>query len=168
VVRIDDANAAAPAVICIGIGDSCRHDDGVGPEVIRYLQSRGVRGATLKTHAGDGTQLLDLWKTYTCAILVDAVVSSEPPGAIHRINIHTDPLPFEFYAGSTHAVGLVEAFALGRLFNNVPARCLVWGVVGRDFSFGYGLSTEVREAVIIVGEQIAAAMAGLLDPLRSG
>ena len=73
--------------------------------------------------------------------------SSAAPGTIHRLDALADELPPELFRGSTHALGVAEAVELGRALQRLPRSLLVFGIEGKHFDAGAGLSPEVERAV---------------------
>ena len=57
------------------------------------------------------------------------------------------PLPAVFSRSSTHSFGVAEAVELARALGRLPARVVVFGIEGRDFTPGEGLSPDVDAAV---------------------
>lgn len=137
----------AQKVICIGVGNPFRGDDGVGRVVVERLRGEIPRWVTLLEETGDGAELLDVWNDADCVILVDAVQSGAPPGTIHRLDARTEKLPGWFSHSSTHTFGVAEAIELARTMGELPAELIVYGIEGLDFSAGTELSPEVAEIV---------------------
>lgn len=137
----------APKIICIGVGNPFRGDDGVGRVVVERLRGEVPHGVTLQEETGDGAELLDAWSSADCVILVDAVQSGAPPGTIHRLDAKTEKLPGWFSHSSTHTFGVAEAIELARAMRELPAELIVYGIEGLDFSAGTELSPEVAEIV---------------------
>jgi len=133
--------------VFIGVGNPFRSDDGVGRIVARRLREEVPSGVKIQEESGDGTELLEAWKGADCVILVDAVQSGAPPGTIHRIDARTETLPTWFSHSSTHAFGVAEAIELARAMGDLPARLIVYGIEGLDFSAGTELSPDVAEVV---------------------
>ncbi len=52
-----------------------------------------------------------------------------------------------FSRSSTHSFGVAEAVELARALGRLPARIVVFGIEGRDFAQGEGLSPDVDAAV---------------------
>ncbi len=155
--------------LVIGVGNSNRHDDAVGPEVVRRVRRTLARPERAVEFDGDGTGLLDLWDGEASVLVVDAVRSGAPPGTIHRVEAtpgyRFPPSP----TSSTHGLSVAEAVQLGRSIGRFPGLLVVYGVEGVDFSPGIGLSPEVERSVDRVVESIAdeIARAGPVEP-RSG
>ena len=157
-------------VVIIGLGNTYRSDDGVGIVVLRRLRKRVPAGVTTIEESGEGAALLDAWKGATTAILVDAVHSEAPPGAIRRLDASVEPIPSRFFHHSTHAFGVAEAVELARALSELPPRLVVYGIEARNFSAGKALSAQVEQAAGAVVAQVLKEMpaflrgAGTADP----
>jgi hydrogenase maturation protease len=81
------------ATLVLGLGDPCRGDDAVGPQVLRELQRRYVLDAQVLTveAAGVGMRTLPLLASAGQVLLVTAVRVGGAPGALHRLEWHGDP-----------------------------------------------------------------------------
>jgi hydrogenase maturation protease len=138
----------------IGLGNEFRQDDGVGLSVARRLAS-GVAGSIdVIEHDGDGVSLLDAWEGARVVVLVDAVRSGAAPGTIHCLDLHETALPDGAAWSSTHSLGLAEAVALARRLGRLPDALLVYGIEGRCFGPGRGLSPEVDGAAAAVVDML--------------
>jgi hydrogenase maturation protease len=137
---------ARASVIVIGVGNALRHDDAAGLEVARRLRERaGAEGVEVREEAGEAVALLDLWEGAEAVVLVDAVRSGAAPGTIHRVEATSKPIPARLRGpASTHVLGIYEAIELARALDRLPGRVVVYGVEGRRFGAGIGLSDEVR------------------------
>jgi len=133
--------------LVIGLGNDYRQDDGVGLYVARKLRDLNLPQATVREAGGDAAALLELWKPQTPAILVDAVFSWSAPGTIFRFEAHGGPLPEKFLSqASSHGWGLAEAIELARTLKQLPSHLIVYGIEGRSFEVGLGLSRVVKRA----------------------
>lgn len=141
-------------MLVIGIGNSYRSDDGVGPAVLALLKARQLPGAQLLECDGDCSTLLDAWQGANAVVLVDAVSSNAPPGTIFRFDLLAQEFPRDLSFQSTHAFGVAEALALGRVLKQLPARLALYAIEGKSFATGIGLSGEVRSAVQEVARQL--------------
>lgn len=142
------------SVLCIGIGNEFRRDDGIGIEVARVLRTMKLPHVRVIEQTGEGAALMDAWAGAERVILVDAVLSGQTPGTIYRINAHEQKIPRDFFSYTTHAFSVAEAIEMARTLNQLPPVLLVYGIEGKDFSEGTGLSRVVEEAVQQVLEQI--------------
>jgi hydrogenase maturation protease len=141
------------ATLIIGVGNADRGDDAVGLIVIRRLRrdwEHGHKGSaapvTLIEASGEGTALIEAWRSADTVILVDAVHSGAAPGTIHRLDAHAWPIPTNLRYASTHALGVAEAIELARALGQLPQRLIVYGIEGYCFGTGTGLSAEVERA----------------------
>ena len=145
------------STVIVGAGNRYQRDDGAGLAAANRLSdARG--GLRVLAREGDYVSLLDDWHGSELAILIDATSSQSAPGTIRRYDAHTAPLPTVFARSSTHAFGIADAIELARALGSLPARVIVFGIEGRDFTAGEGLSPEVDAAVDeVVTLAIAAA-----------
>ncbi|MEW6388382.1 MAG: hydrogenase maturation protease [Thermodesulfobacteriota bacterium] len=142
-------------ILIIGIGNEYRGDDGIGPAIARRLRERHLSAVTILEISGD---LMDIWEKCQGAetvILVDAAASGGKPGTLYRFEAHREPLPQKLFApSSTHALGLAAAVELARALKLLPATLIVYGLEGKSFASGQGLSPEVQQALPGLMEEI--------------
>jgi hydrogenase maturation protease len=144
-----------PHVLIIGVGNEFRRDDGVGIAVVRRLQGQTPAGVSILESSGEGAALMQAWAEHPAVFLVDAVDSGVPPGKF--IRLEAEQLPSRCLHESTHAFGVAAAVALARALNQLPPRLLVYGIAGKDFCAGVGLSAEAEAGVgAVVGEILSA------------
>ena len=141
-------------VLLIGCGNEYRGDDGAGLLVARLAQQMGSEHIAVRESGGEGAALLDAWEGAETVILIDAVSSGSEAGAIYRVEAHRERLPAEFFGCSTHAFGVAEAIELARALGRLPARLIVYGIEGKSFAAGAGLSPEVSEAARRVADSL--------------
>ncbi len=146
----------------IGIGNPFRRDDGAGIEVARRLKARLSPGITVIEQSGEAAALMDAWQGAETVILIDALVSGAAPGALRCIDLRTEKLPAGLCRASSHALGVAEAVALARQFKQLPARPVLIGIEGQDFSEGTEFSGAVAGA-IENAVRLAIDTAGLQD-----
>ncbi len=136
--------------VVIGIGNEYRHDDAVGPEVVKRLTDLDLTDVSLAVTDGEPTHLIDLWTEAEVAVLVDAVRNNPAnPGRIHELLVDV-PVSANGTA-SSHGLGLGDAVELAMALGRMPRRLVVFAVEGSDFTPGVGLSPGVSAAV----EQVA-------------
>jgi hydrogenase maturation protease len=144
----------------IGIGNDDRHDDAAGLATARLLRSAPVPGARVLERAGGAAELLAAWEGEPAVIVVDAMLSGEPPGTVRRFDAAREPLPAAPAGASTHGLGLAEAVGLARALGRLPGRLVLFGIEGADFSPGAGLTPAVaagvEAAARLIREEIAA------------
>jgi hydrogenase maturation protease len=111
---------------------------------VRTLARPGIRAIE---HCGEYLLLMESWEPNDCVIVVDAMHSGSAPGALKRFDAVAAPLPSAFFGCSTHAFGVAEAVELARALNKLPARLVVFGIEGLDFSAGANLSPDVEQTL---------------------
>jgi hydrogenase maturation protease len=134
--------ALSGAAICLG--NRFRGDDAVGPLAGDRLRAAG---ATVLECADEPTRLLDRWQGLDTVVVVDAVRSGAAPGTLHRVDAGDGSLPRDLALASTHAVGIADALALGRVLGRAPRRVVVLGVEGASYALGEPPSPEVAGAL---------------------
>ena len=151
------ASEGAPGTsrtLIIGLGNEYRRDDAVGLVVARRLREAAPESVRVLEESGEGAALIESWQGADAVILIDAVHSGAKPGTIHRFDAHAQPIAKKFFRFSTHAFGLAEAVELARALGRLPPRLIVYGVEGKSFEAGVGLSPEVEEAAQEVTERV--------------
>ena len=91
--------------------------------------------------------LMELWKNAERVFLFDAVFSGAQPGTIFRFDAQEKSIPKKFFSYSTHEFSLAESVELARVLNQLPHQLIIYGVEGKTFTSGVGLSCEVKDAV---------------------
>jgi hydrogenase maturation protease len=137
----DEGCGSEPPLI-IGVGNEFRDDDAAGILVAREIRRRCGK-ATVVEVSGEGTALMAAWSGHENVIIVDAVSSGKEPGTITTFNIGEEDLPRRLFHCSSHVFGIAEAVALAKRLHNLPARLILYGIEGKDFGVGIGLSTPV-------------------------
>ena len=137
----------ATSTMIVGAGNAFRRDDAAGLAAATRLRRTLPGDVQVIVKQGDLASLLDDWQGAELVVIVDATASGSTPGTIRRYDAHERPLPSAWSRSSTHAFGVAEAVELARALGRLPARVVVFGIEGRDFAPGEGLSPEVAAAV---------------------
>jgi hydrogenase maturation protease len=135
------------STLIVGAGNPFRRDDGAGLATASRLRGALPGGLRVLLKEGDLAALLDDWQGSDAVFVIDATASGSEPGTIRRYEAHERPLPSGFSRSSTHSFGVAEAVELARALGQLPARLVVFGIEGRDFTAGEGLSPDVEAAV---------------------
>jgi hydrogenase maturation protease len=145
----------------IGIGNPLMGDDGVGIAVVERLQEETLpAGVEVLDGGTGGLALLDLMAGVERVILVDAVETGRPPGAVIRLAGTDLMLPEQAPAFSLHETALPSVFALGRELGVLPSAVVLFGVQPHSVEWRLGLSPAVAAAVAeVVGRVLAEASA---------
>ncbi len=137
-------------VLIGGIGNVLLGDDGVGPHVVRLLESRYEFDQDIEI-ADLGTPALDLLHRIAgrnAVIFVDCVSSAdEAPGSVvlyrkeHILRIEPTPRL------DPHSPALSECLLTAEMLGSSPKNVFLVGVVGQSMEPGCELSASVRDAV---------------------
>jgi hydrogenase maturation protease len=160
-----DAEKRIPFLV-IGVGNEYRSDDGAGIWVAHALRERTLSGLVVREESGEGASLMEAWKDAECVIIVDAAASGCAPGTIHELDAQAECIPTDFFHYSSHAFGVAEAIELARALQQLPPRLGVYGIEGRDFSAGVGLSPAVEKSAIEVVERITKRVYSALPVIQ--
>ena len=117
-------SAARPSVartLVIGLGNPILSDDAVGLRVARALRDRLADRPDVEVDEDyrGGLQLMERLIGYSHVILIDAIRTNSPPGAIRQLTLADLPTR---HSGSSHDLSLPEALVLGRSYGaDVPS-----------------------------------------------
>ena len=133
-------------IVVIGVGNRMRSDDAAGPAVLDRLRSDGAGSVELVESMGDVAQIVDAWSGADRVVIVDAVISGDIPGVVHRIDARSG-VPSAWRSPSSHLIGLGEAIELGAALDSLPDEVTVYGIEASDVGAGSGLTPPVAAAV---------------------
>jgi hydrogenase maturation protease len=136
----------APLVI-IGYGNRDRGDDAAGLLVAGRLTGILPTKVTIRQISGDGTALLEAWRGFETAIIVDAMLSGAEAGTVRRFDVQEVIEGQRFRLSSSHALGLEEAVKLAAALGKLPPRLIVFGIEGQNFSAGAPVSEQVLASI---------------------
>jgi hydrogenase maturation protease len=139
-------SSKSPGVLVIGVGNEMRGDDAVGLMVARRLRRKLAGEAVILEEDGDGAHLVESWKGFNETILVDAVRSGAQPGQIHRFEANKSQLPMGMIQCSTHGFSIPQAIELASAMNQLPSKLIIYGIEGKCFDQGEGISPNVEHA----------------------
>lgn len=139
-----------PKHLIIGIGNSDRGDDAIGPLLAESLaKNTSLKNKNLEilAHSGEGASLMELWQGADTVVIIDAMKSKSPVGTIRRIDANTEKLSGGVFYYSSHVFSLAEAIELARSLERMPKSLIVYGIEGNNFVFGAPLSKQVKTAM---------------------
>ena len=134
--------------LLIGLGNPYRGDDAAGLEVASRVRSIESHSSLLGSY-----ELIDLWQGADEVIVVDAMLSTAPPGTVSRFDPHREVLPSKTFA-STHAIGVAETIEMAKALGRLPTKMTVYGIEAADVTAGDSLSPVVEEAVVKLTAEI--------------
>ena len=74
-----------------------------------------------------------LWGPDDDVVVVDAVVSGDPPGTIVEIDALAAPLPADVSWATTHGAGVAEGIELARVLGMLPKSLVLIGISAKEF-----------------------------------
>ena len=128
----------------IGVGNENRHDDGIGIVIARQLKKIVQPDLPVIEARREAMELFDSWKDTEKVILIDAVNGKEEVGKVYRFSATKNAFGCEFSNYSTHTFSLDQVIELARNLNELPPELIVYGIQGKNFTLGRGLSSELR------------------------
>jgi len=134
-------------LIIIGIGNPFRSDDIAGLLAARALRDKVGSGVTVLEHDGEPASLIAAVEDAGAAILIDAVSSGAPAGALHVLNVREARFDRRLFRHSTHAFGVAEAVSLAAVLGKAPAAWWIVGIEGENFEPGRSVSPPVLGGV---------------------
>ncbi|MGW4425611.1 hydrogenase maturation protease [Streptosporangium sp. NPDC004631] len=154
--------------VVIGVGNEMRGDDSAGLEVVRLLRGVLPEEVPVLENGGEPAGLVEAWTGAGLAVVIDTTVSGTPPGTVRRYTVlgrrpSPGDVPWTAPAaghGSSHALGIADAIALGHALDRLPGELVLYTVEGADFRLGAPVTPAVRHAI---GE-IATTVADLVRP----
>ena len=138
-------------MLIIVCGNRQRGDDAAGILVAERLRALGIAAEAC---SGEVSDLIEAWTGADDVIVIDAVVSGAPAGAVHVWDGQRLPT-FATSEGSTHGLGVAQAIKLARALNRLPSRLLVYGIEGKNFEMGSEVSPEVERGVEEVVQRLS-------------
>lgn len=133
-------------VLVLGVGNTLRRDDGVGPSVIQILKQEKDLLVDLKDGGTDGLSVIEYLKPYQKAIVIDAVEMGAEPGAVKLFTPEEAIINIKSESLSTHGFGLGEAIKLMQGLG-IKTELKIIGVQPQDISFGEGLTEKIKNGL---------------------
>ena len=157
-VQVTDEHSALStqhSTIVLGLGNSLRGDDGVGPAVIEWLDRQALPPGVEAIDGGtSGLDIVSILMGRERAIIVDAANVGRVPGQWARFTPDVAQLKESDTTLSLHSAGLAEALALGAALNVLPPTIIIYGVQPQSLDWSAQLSAEVQVAMIEVGQAV--------------
>lgn len=156
--QVTDAHSAIStphSTLILGLGNSLRGDDGVGPAVIEWLDRQELPPDVEAIDGGTaGLDIVSTLMGRERAVIVDAANIEGGPGEWVRFTPDVARLKDNDTTLSLHSAGLAEALALGAALDVLPREIIIYGVQPKSVDWLPQLSDEVRAAVPEVGQAI--------------
>ncbi len=151
---------APSKTLILGVGNLLLSDEGAGIQVIERLQERYALPAEVQVLDGGtlGMDLLYYLEGVDCLLIVDAVETDGPPGALLRLA--GDEVPaFLSVKISPHQVGIPDMLFAAKLKGCAPPDIVLWGVQPGSLDIGLELSPPVAAQVDPLVEKLCEELA---------
>jgi hydrogenase maturation protease len=153
-------------LLVIGVGNPYRGDDAAGLVIAGELKERAPAGVDVRENAGELATMMELLENADAVIFIDAVCSGSEAGEVFRFDAAGEMMPAEYFRYSTHGFGIPEAVELARALGRLPGKVIVYGVEGKAFDMGAGLSPEVEASVGAVVERVLDDIGNIREESR--
>jgi len=148
-------------VCFVGIGNEFRSDDGVGLAVVRDLEQKYSERCPFYYFQEDTISILSLFELYSRIVIVDAVVTGEKPGTIHRLDL-TDHIPDSVEMKfSGHILDIFDVLRMEKeLYGSYP-EIHFFGIEGINFHHGTEMNDDVKIAADRLTEKLGREYMGV-------
>ena len=152
-------------ILILGVGNLLMNDEGIGIQVVQYLEKEGVSGADIMDGGTGGFHLLGFIQSYQTIVFVDASLDDFPAGTVRVLHPQfAKDFPKQL---SAHEIGLKDLIDSTFLLGQKPEFHLV-AISVKDFQeMGMDLSPDVEaaipEAVIKIRELIKELVTKMVD-----
>lgn len=131
----------------IGLGNSLRGDDAIGPYIIEQLKSQAIAAQIDLVDAGtDAFIVLDHLISQDLVVLIDSAQMGEAPGTVRKVEINAQILAHIGDVISLHGFGFGEIYQMALGIGSV-AKCILIGVEPKHTEFNCGMSEEVQRNI---------------------
>ncbi len=151
-------------ILCIGIGNEFRQDDGIGIKVAREISAWQDPRIETRLYNRGAVELISNWKDYETVFVTDAVISGKTPGSIFRFDIPPQELPATLFCTSTHAFNLADVVRLAQTLNALPPRLIIFGVEAHSVDHGQNLTPAVQKGMKTIIQMITDELNILSKP----
>jgi len=147
-------------ILILGAGNLLLSDDGAGVHIIRRLletvdlpeRVQVLDGGTL------GLDLLHYLEGISYLLIVDAMQTGQPPGALRRLAGDEVPAYLSIKM-SPHQIGLPDMLFAAKLRNLYPREVVVWGIQPDSTEVGLELTPAVAAQVELLVDKILEELA---------
>jgi hydrogenase maturation protease len=133
-------------------------DEGVGVRCVEWLASRVPVDVTTIDGGTSTHELLGDLENLDLLVIVDAVATQGPPGALVRLEGDRIPSAFSNKL-SPHQHGINDLLANLALLGRSPKRLVLFGVQPKTIALGMELSPELEAAIPALGARVLAELA---------
>lgn len=146
----------------LGIGNTLKGDDGIGPVLVNRLQEMDIPGEVEFHEVGtSGMNILHYLKDLDSAVIVDALRSEGEPG--DSIFFCPDEVDRDIEVRSTHDANLLEAIELSETIGERPEEIVIMGIIPGDISIRDELSPSLQDKLPELEEKLRKKVLSLVE-----
>ena len=134
----------------LGMGNTLRGDDGIGPHIIDELKKKNLPDSIELVDIGsDAFSIIDHFEKEQPVLVIDCAQMGKEPGEIVKFEVKDENLPILDKAISIHGFGFSDVYKLAtNLYKNI--QCTIIGVQPKSLEFNTGLSDEVKNKIPLI------------------
>jgi hydrogenase maturation protease len=143
--------------VVLGVGNTIMADEGVGVRCVEWLEGRVPDGVVTIDGGTSTHELLGELEDLDLLVIVDAVVTKQPPGTLVRLEGDRIPSAFSNQL-SPHQHGINDLLATLSLLGRSPKRLVLFGVQPKRIELGIELSPEIAAVIPELGRRVLAEL----------
>jgi len=134
----------------IGIGNTLRGDDGIGPDIIQRLKNKTLPvPLTLADVGSDAFSLLEYLIGKEPLLIIDCAKMGKEPGTVCKFTLNEGTIHTLDEAVSLHGMSFGEMYRLAQSLGPV-CECTLIGVEPEQIEFGESLSAVVKKQIPVI------------------
>jgi hydrogenase maturation protease len=131
----------------IGLGNTLRGDDGIGPKIIELLNEKKYPAPLFTVDAGaDAFTVLEHLILKEPILIIDCAEMGKEPGEIVNFTLNDVTIQSIEKAVSLHSFGFGEVYQMAKSMGKI-AKCNIIGVQPKQIEFNTGISSEVEASI---------------------
>lgn len=133
-------------ILILGLGNILLQDEGIGVHALKEMADmQWPENVDLLDGGTGGFVLLSLFQDYQSMIIIDAALTSEPPGTIKTIQPKfAKDFPKSL---STHELGLKDMIESSILLEKVPVIHLITCTINPEQEMTIQLTTQIKDCI---------------------
>lgn len=133
-------------ILILGLGNILLQDEGIGVHALKEMADmQWPENVDLLDGGTGGFVLLSLFQDYQSMIIIDAALTSEPPGTIKTIQPKfAKDFPKSL---STHELGLKDMIESSILLEKVPMIHLITCTINPEQEMTIQLTTQIKDCI---------------------
>ena len=134
----------------VGIGNTLRGDDGIGPDIIQRLKKQTLPVPhTLADVGSDAFSLLEYLIGKEPLLIIDCARMGAEPGTVRKFKLNESTLQTMDEAVSLHGMSFAEMYRMAQSLGSV-SECTLIAVEPQQIDFGKTLSPVVEKQIPLI------------------